>query len=146
VGVRLPAGAAPRRSEIVTTPFWCLLVAVLLPYVWTGVGGYYKKEQFGSIDAKHPRAQSAALEGAGARVNAAQLNSWEALPVFIAAVMVAHLAGANAGLSAAASILFVAARILHGVFYIKDLAPLRSLAFAVGLGACLWLFGLAARA
>ena len=129
-----------------TTPFWCLLVTVLLPYVWTGVGVYYKRQQFGSIDANHPRAQSAALEDTGARANAAQLNSWEALPVFTAAVTVAHLAGAAAGLSAAASLLFVAARVLHGVFYIRDLAPLRSLSFVVGLGSCLWLFGLAARA
>lgn len=129
-----------------TTPFWCLLVAVILPYAWAGVGGYHKKKQFGSIDANNPRAQSAALEGAGARANAAQLNSWEALPVFGAAVTVAHLSGADTGMSATASILFVAARVLYGVFYIKNLAPFRSLSFLVGLGACLWLFALAARA
>ena len=129
-----------------TTPFWCLLVAVLLPYVWAGTSGYYKKQQFGSLDANHPRAQSAALQDAGARANAAQLNSWEALAVFGAAVMVAHLAGADESLSATASIIFVAARALHGVFYIKNLAPLRSLSFLVAFGACFWLFGLAIRA
>ncbi len=129
-----------------TTPFWCLLVAVLLPYVWAGVGVYYKRQQFGTIDPNHPRAQSAALTDAGARANAAQLNSWEALPVFGAAVLVAHLAGADAGLSAVASLVFVASRVLHGSFYIRNLAPLRSLSFTVGFGACLWLFGLAARA
>ena len=129
-----------------TTPFWCLLAAVLLPYVWAGAGVYYKRQQFGAIDANHPRAQSAALTDAGARANAAQLNSWEALPVFGAAVTVAHLAGADAGLSAVASLVFVASRVLHGSFYIGNLAPLRSLSFTVGFGACLWLFGLAARA
>ncbi len=129
-----------------TIPFWCLLVAVLLPYLWAGVGGYYKKQQFGAIDANHPRAQSAALNDAGARANAAQLNSWEALPVFMAAVIVAHLAGADTGLSATASLVFVASRVLHGLFYISNRAPLRSLSFTVGLGCCLWLFGLAARA
>ncbi len=129
-----------------TTPFWCLLVAVLLPYVWAGVGVYYKRQQFGAIDANNPRAQSAALNDAGARANAAQLNSWEALPVFGAAVTVAHLAGADAGLSATASLVVVASRALHGLFYISNRAPLRSLSFAVGFGACLWLFGLAARA
>lgn len=129
-----------------TIPFWCLLVAVLLPYLWAGVGGYYKKQQFGTIDANHPRAQSAALNDAGARANAAQLNSWEALPVFVAAVIVAHLAGADTGLSATASLVFVASRVLHGLFYVSNRAPLRSLSFLVGLGCCLWLFGLAARA
>ena len=129
-----------------TTPFWCLLVAVLLPYVWAGIGVYYKKQQFGTIDANQPRAQSAALSDAGARANAAQLNSWEALPVFGAAVIVAHLAGADAGLSATASLVFVVSRGLHGLFYIRDLAVPRSLSFAIGFGACLWLFGLAASA
>lgn len=129
-----------------TTPFWCILAAVLFPYGWAGVGAYYKKQQFGALDANHPRAQSAALSDAGARANAAQLNSWEALPVFAAAVTVAHLAGADAGLSATASLVFVASRALHGLFYIGNLALLRSLSFTVGLGACLWLFGLAARA
>ena len=129
-----------------TTPFWCLLAAVFLPYVWAGVTVYYKKQQLGVIDANHPRAQSAELKDAGARAIAAQLNAWEALPVFGAAVVVAHLAGADAGLSAIASLVFVASRALHGVFYINNLALLRSLSFVAGFGACLWLFGLAARA
>ncbi len=129
-----------------TTPFWCLLVAVLIPYVWAGVGGYYKKKQFGTIDANHPRAQSAALADAGALANGAQLNAWEALPVFGAAVTVAHLAGADVALSATASLIFVVSRVLHGLFYIRNLPPLRTLSFAVGFGACLWLFSLAARA
>lgn len=127
-----------------TTPFWCLLFTVLIPYVLAGVAVYHKSRQFGSLDNRHPRAQAAALEGAGARAWAAQLNAWEALPVFASAVFVAHLAGADPGLSAAASGVFVAARVLHGVCYVADLATARSLAFTVGFGCCLWLFGLAA--
>jgi uncharacterized MAPEG superfamily protein len=79
-------------------------------------------------------------------VNAAQQNAWEALPVFASSVFVAHLAGADPAGSATASVIFVLARILHAVFYATDLAPLRSLAFAVGIGACLRLFWLASAA
>jgi uncharacterized MAPEG superfamily protein len=129
-----------------TTPFWCLLAAIFLPYVWAGVSVGYKQKQFGSVDNHHPREQSAKLTGAGARANAAQANAWEALPMFLGSVMVAHLAGADPGSSATAALLFIAARVLHGVFYVVDLAPLRSLSFMVGSGACLWLFVLAARA
>lgn len=129
-----------------TTPFWCLLAAIFLPYVWAGVSVGYKQKQFGSVDNHHPRAQSAALEGAGARANAAQSNAWEALPMFLGAVMVAHFAEADPGASATAALLFVAARALHGVFYVMDLAPLRSLSFMVGAGSCVWLFVLAAKA
>ncbi len=129
-----------------TTPFWCLLIAVLMPYVLAGSGSYFKVKQFGSLDNNQPRVQAAALSGVGARVNAAQQNAWEALPVFAASVFVAHMAGADPGGSATASVLFVAARILHAVFYAADLAPLRSLSFFVGFAACLWLFWLAAAA
>ena len=127
-----------------TIPFWCVLVAIFLPYVLTGVGAYHKGKQFGEIDTHHPRAQSAALEGAGARAYAAQQNAWEALAVFGLAVVVAHLAGADPQNSALASVLFIGARVGHAVCYLADLATLRSLMFAVATGCCIWLFGLAA--
>lgn len=129
-----------------TTPFWCLLIAIFMPYVLAGTGSYFKVKQFGALDNNQPRVQAAGLTGTGARVNAAQLNAWEALAVFSASVFVAHFAGADPGGSATASVVFVAARILHAVFYAADLAPLRSLSFAVAFGACLWLFWLAAAA
>ena len=127
-----------------TIPFWCLLVAIVLPYVLTGVAAYFRNKQFGSIDNNHPRAQAAALKGAGARAWAAQQNAWEALVVFGLAVIVAHLAGADAGKSSLASVIFVSSRVLHAVFYISNVAPLRSLMFVVGTACCLWLFRLAA--
>jgi uncharacterized MAPEG superfamily protein len=129
-----------------TTPFWCLLAAVLIPYVLAMTGGYFRMKQFGSVDNKHPRAQAAALEGAGARAWAAQQNAWEALPVFASAVFVAHLAGADPQSSATAAVVFVVARVLHPVAYIANVDVARSLVFLVGLGSCVWLFVLAARA
>lgn len=129
-----------------TTPFWCLLVVVFIPFVLAGISGYFKSQQFGSVDNNNPRAQSAQLEGAGARAVAAQHNAWEALAVFTASVAVAHMAGADAGWSATAAMLFVVSRILHAGFYIADIAPLRSLSFMVGTLSCIWLFTLAARA
>lgn len=127
-----------------TTPFWCVLVAIGIPYVLSAAGGYFRTRQFGSLDNNHPRAQAAALEGVGARAYAAQQNAWEALPVFGLSVVIASLAGADPASSSLASLVFVAARVLHAVFYLADLAPLRSLSFIVGLGCCVWLFRLAA--
>jgi uncharacterized MAPEG superfamily protein len=129
-----------------TTPFWCLLIAAFMPIVLAGMGGYFKSQQFDSVDNSNPRNQTAQLEGAGARAAAAQSNAWEALAIFTASVAVAHMAGADPGSSATASVLFVGSRILHAGFYIADVAPLRSLSFLVGLGSCIWLFTLAAGA
>lgn len=39
-----------------TTPFWCLLALILLPYVLAGLGGHYRIRQFGTLDNHHPRA------------------------------------------------------------------------------------------
>ena len=129
-----------------TTPLWCLVITALLPYALSTLGGYFRQKQFGTLDNKNPRAQESALEGAGARVQAAQENAWEALPVFAVAVIVAHLAGADPDRSATAALVFVATRILHPIFYVANLDLLRSLVFLVGLANVIWLFVLAARA
>lgn len=129
-----------------TTPFWCLVVIAALPQLWALVADYCRKQQFGSIDNHDPRAQGAALTGVGARARAAEQNAWEALPVFAVGVLLAHLAGADPAASSTASLLFVAARLLHGSFYLADLATPRSLIFLFGFGCCGWLVLLAARA
>jgi uncharacterized MAPEG superfamily protein len=129
-----------------TTPLWCLIATALLPYLLSTLGGYFRLRQFGALDNKNPRVQARALEGAGARVQAAQSNAWEALPFFAVAVIVAHLTGADPGKSATASVLFLGTRVLHPIFYVANLDLARSGIFVVGLGSCVWLFALAARA
>lgn len=127
-----------------TVPFWCLLVACLIPIILSWVSGYYRQQQFGAVDNKLPRLQSAKLEGAGARAVAAQQNAWEALQVFTAAVFVAHASGvADAANAALAAQLFIVARVLHAVFYLADKDILRSLAFLVSFGSSIWLFVMA---
>ena len=129
-----------------TTPFWCILVASLLPYVWSGAAVKARIDQFGQLDNRHPRAQEAQLEGWGARALGASANGFETFPLFAASVIVAHLCGADAGASATWSLVYVAARILHGLFYVGDLDKLRSLSFGLGQACSFALFVLAARA
>ena len=123
-----------------TTPFWCLLVVSFIPFVLGFVSHYFRYKQLGSIDNKYPRLQQAQLTGAGARAQAAEENAFEALPVFAAAVFVAHLAGANAGTAATLSVIFVAARLLHPIAYLANIDLLRTLVFTVGLVCCIGLF------
>lgn len=123
-----------------TTPFWCLFAVIIIPIVLSGVGGYFRGKQFGSADNNQPRAQASQLEGAGARAYAAQANAWEALSMFTAAVLVAHLAGVPETEATPWAIAFVVARVLHPIFYIRDLAPARSLSFLVGMVCVVALF------
>ncbi len=129
-----------------TIALWCLLVAVLIPYVLSFSGAAFRQRELGSVDNRNPRQQALQLTGAGARCYAAQQNAWEALAVFTAAVATAHLAGVDAADSAIAAQLFIAARVAHAGAYILDKDKLRSLAFIVGLGCCIALFVLAGRA
>lgn len=128
-----------------TTPFWCLLVAVLIPYSLAGFGAYQRVKQLGELDNKNWRAdQLPRLTGIGSRVYAAQANAWEALAVFTAALATAHFLGANADAVATTSLVFIVARLGHALFYLLDLDKIRSLAFVIGWGSCLYLFYLAA--
>jgi uncharacterized MAPEG superfamily protein len=127
-----------------TTPFWCLLVAVLLPYPLSWVVGWQRMVQLGKIDNKYPRQQQAQLQGLGARAQAAENNAFEALPVFASAVFVSHLAGANADTAATLSLIWVAARVTHAVTYLANVDLVRSLAFLVGLGCVIGLFVISA--
>ena len=129
-----------------TTPFWCILIASLLPYVWSGAAVKARVDQFGQLDNRLPRAQQARLEGWGARALGASANGFETFPFFAAAVIVAHIAGADPGWSATWSLVYVAARILHGIFYASDLDKLRSSAFGLGQACGVALFVLAGRA
>ena len=129
-----------------TVPFTCLLIVVLLPYGLSTLAGYFKVKQFGTLDNKSPRNQGAQLEGIGARAWAAQANAWEAVGVFTAAVLVAHVSGADPGRSATAAMAFVALRVLHAAFYLANLDILRSIAFLGASASAIWLFVLAAQA
>jgi len=128
-----------------STPFWCILVASLLPYIWSSAAVKARIDQFGQLDNRLPRAQQARLEGWGARALGAASNGFETFPLFAAAVLVAHIAGADASASATWSLVYVAARILHGLCYVGDLDKLRSLSFGLGQACSFALFVLAAR-
>lgn len=119
----------------------CLLIAVLMPYVLSGIAGYHKTRQFGKLDNNNPRAQAAQLTGTGARAMAAQQNAWEALAVFTASLAAAFFAGVEAVSLTAPALLFVAARVAHAACYLSDLASARSGSFFVATIACLWIFG-----
>ena len=121
--------------------YWCILVAAVLPYLWAGVGRFGLR----GYDNRDPRGWSAAQTLPRAkRGYAAHLNAFEAFAPFAASVLAAQAAGVDPGRIATLSIVFIACRILHGVFYLADLHALRSLSWAGGLGCVLALLAQAA--
>lgn len=120
-----------------TTAYWCVLIAALMPYVWTGIA---KARGVGRYDNRDPRAYLATQSGISQRANAAQLNAFEAFAPFAAAVIVAHLANAMQSTIDGLAIGFVVARTLYGVAYILDQSTLRSLLWFAALGCVIALF------
>lgn len=116
-----------------TVALWCVLIAIILPYVCIAIakiGGKY-----GLANNHDPRAFLETLEGFAKRAHSAQLNSFEVAPAFAAAVIIAHLAG-NAELVTinVLAVLFITSRLLYIICYLADWATLRSLVWFVGLG------------
>lgn len=119
-----------------TLAYWCVLVAALLPIVCAGIakaGMFGKSRKEGGYDNGNPRAWLAAQTEWRARANAAQANSFEALPFFIGAVIIAHQLGAVQARLDILAFLFVVLRILYIMMYVSGLASVRSIVWSAAL-------------
>lgn len=122
-----------------TTAYWCVLIAIFLPYVFTGVAKI--SSGFNLKDNHNPREFLSTLTGVSQRANWAQQNSFEVTPGFLAAVIVAqHLATMSQSSIDTLAIVFVVSRLAYGLCYVLDQALLRSLVWFVGMGTIAALF------
>ena len=131
----MPVSAVALGGRQMTIALWCVLVAGLLPYAATLIakGGT-------RFDNRNPRTWLAAQTGWRARAHAAQLNGFEAFPLFAAAVLVAQYLHAPPGRIDALALLFVAARVAYLLAYLADRHLLRSIVWAIGFGAAVAIF------
>ena len=124
-----------------TIAYWCVLVAALLPIVCAGIakmGQFNKSRRDGGFDNDNPRAWLARQLDWRARANAAQANSFEALPFFIGAIVIAHQLGAPQARLDVMAILYIVLRMMFIMMYVAGLSTARSimwiLALAVNIG------------
>lgn len=117
-----------------TVAFWCVLIAIFLPYLCTGVAKF-SSGQFGLGHNHDPRKFLAGLHGVAKRADSAQLNSFEVTPAFAAAVIISDIVG-NASQTTldVLAVMFITSRLLYIICYLADWALLRSLVWAVGMG------------
>lgn len=119
-----------------TVAYWTVLIAALLPIACAGLakwGSFGIPRQQGGYDNHDPRAWLARQGGWRARANAAQANSFEALPFYIGAVIIAHQ---HAPLQLRLDLLcflYVVLRLVYILFYLADMATLRSVAWTLAL-------------
>ena len=117
-----------------TIAYWCVLVASLLPIGCAGLakwGAFGKPRREGGFDNDAPRAWLAKQTDWRARANAAQANSFESLPFFIGAVIIAHQLSANQVTLDVLAFLFVVLRMMFVMTYVAGLSTARSLVWGL---------------
>ena len=115
---------------------WCVLVASLLPIVCAGIaksGRFGQRRSEGGYDNADPRGWLARQTAWRARANAAQANSFEALPFFIGAVAIALQLGAEQARVDLLALCFVSLRIAYIALYVADIAAWRTVVWTLAL-------------
>jgi len=120
-----------------TIAFWCVFVAVLMPYVCFGIA---RNRARPLRDNRDPRDFPNRIQGIAKRAWSAHLNAFETLPGFAAAVIIAHLAGTPQHLADGWALAWVAARLLFIGCYLGDKPGLRSAAHVASMMCVLGLF------
>ncbi len=121
-----------------TIAYWCVFIAILLPVAFTGLAKFTSNFQ-----PKHnhaPRKFLDGLTGWQQRSNWAQQNTFESIPGFMAAVIIAHQIGGNQDNIDMLAVSYIIIRVVYGALYIADIALMRTLAWALGVACILGLF------
>ncbi len=117
-----------------TTPLFLLLVLLVLALVnvlWAAAvrrKDYTPAYYLGSRDGEEP-----AMGVLAGRLVRAQRNLYETLPLFAAAVLVAHVTGHEGTLAVTGAWLYAVGRLVYLPCYARGLAKPRSLAWTVAL-------------
>lgn len=129
-----------------TIALWCLLAAGIIPQLF---GMYAKASK--NFDNNNPREFLAQVQGKKARAVAAMQNGYEGLPLFIAAVLIAHIVPllnpshiVNQSMINMLAIGYIVTRIAFGFLYIAGLGTLRSLVWLAGMACIIGLFVISA--
>ena len=110
---------------------YLILAACLLPYVFTLIAK--KSAGFRAKDNQNPRAFLEKSTGLASRANAAQQNSFESLPLFIASILMAEYMVVPQSLVMTFGIAYLVFRVIYGICYLANWSPLRSIVWLLSL-------------
>ena len=122
---------------------WCVLIACFLPSVTAllpKISALHLPFKDGKYDNNNPREWESKLIGWQKRAIAAHSNGYEALPLFIAAVIFAQIAQGNQGRIDMLAITFVALRVAYIAVYLMNFGNLRSLIWGAAVATNVGLF------
>lgn len=115
---------------------WTILGACMLPVLTMGLAkatSLTLKDRMARYDNNHPRDWESRLTGWQARAHAAHNNGFEALPLFVAAVLLAQQAHVDQGRIDILALSFIGIRIAYVAAYLANIGTLRSLIWGAGV-------------
>jgi uncharacterized MAPEG superfamily protein len=104
---------------------YLILIACLLPYLFTLIAK--AAAGFKGKDNQNPREFMSKTTGLAARAHAVQQNSFESLPLFIAAVLMAEYMVLQQALIILLGVAYLVLRVIYGICYLCNWATLRSI-------------------
>ena len=122
---------------MMTIAKWCVLAACILPIATIGLAKMSTarlSRKNGGYDNYNPRQWADRLDGWQSRAHAAQINGFEALPLFIAGVLFAQTNQVPQATIDQLALAFVAVRIAYVAAYLMNLDKLRTLIWMGGVG------------
>lgn len=125
-------------TTTMTTAYWCVIAAILMPVMIAGLAKF--TSGFKPRDNHNPREYLSKLTGWQQRANWAQQNTFESIPGFLAAVIIAHQMGGNQANIDMLAVSYIVIRIIYAALYIADIALLRTLAWVAGVACTIALF------
>jgi len=128
----------PTMTTAMTTAYWCVIAAILMPVMIAGLAQFTRG--FKPKDNHNPREYLNKLTGWQQRANWAQQNTFESIPGFLAAVIIAHQMGGNQASIDMLAVSYIVIRIIYAALYIADIALLRTLAWSAGVACTIALF------
>ena len=108
---------------------WVLMAAALLGLVHLSAASFAFKAQVGNAYTVGARDEGLQPAGVAGRLARAQANFMETFPLFAAAVLVVHIAGAGGALSAWGCGLYLAGRVAYLPLYAAGVPWLRTFAW-----------------
>jgi uncharacterized MAPEG superfamily protein len=114
-----------------TTELTMLAWSIVLGIVHVFATGQVATAQHGMAYNMGPRDDQRPVTGKGARLIRAYANFMQTFPFFVAAVLIAHVAGRHSWLTVAGAELYFWARVVYVPLYVLGVPGIRSLAFVV---------------
>ncbi|KHN68281.1 hypothetical protein AV645_15445 [Acinetobacter calcoaceticus] len=110
---------------------YIILVACLLPYAFTAIAKF--TGGFQPADNQNPRAFFAKTTGLAARANAVQQNSFESLPLFLTAILMAEYMVVPEYFILRLGWAYIILRVIYGICYLSNWATLRSIVWFLSI-------------